>query len=351
MDMNTDLRIALLKTISETAGAPGFEGRIRDIIKKEISANVDSVSVDSMGNIVAFRKGKESKKIMLAAHMDEIGFIVSHIDDNGFIRFIPLGGFDPKTLTAQRVIIHGRQDIIGVMGSKPIHLMSEDEKGKPMKITDYYIDLGMKKDEVLKLVSIGDSVTRERELIEMGDCINGKSLDNRISVYILIEALALLKDQELPYDTYAVFTVQEEVGLRGAQVAALQIQPQFGLAIDTTIAFDVPGSQAHEQVSKLGEGAAIKIMDSSVIADQRMVAFLKKSADDASIKWQPELLPAGGTDTANLQKMVKGGAIAGAISIPTRHIHSVIEMVHKSDVKNAIALLAEAIKNIDKLIL
>ena len=347
----TELRISLLKKISETAGAPGFENRIRDLIIKEINQNVDTISTDNMGNIIAFRKGKEAKKIMLAAHMDEIGFIVSHIDDNGFIRFIPLGGFDPKTLTSQRVIVHGKQDVVGVMGSKPIHLMSDEERSKAMKITDYYIDLGMKKDEVVKIVSIGDSITRERELIEMGDCINGKSLDNRISVYVLIEAIAKLKDVELPYDSYFVFTVQEEVGLRGAQVATLQIQPDFGIAIDTTIAFDVPGSQAHEQVSKLGEGAAIKIMDSSVIADRRMVAFLKKTADDASIQWQPELLPAGGTDTANLQKMVKGGAIAGAISIPTRHIHSVIEMVHKKDVTSAMLLLTEAVKNINLLLL
>jgi len=348
--MDTNLRIELLKTISETAGASGFEGRIREVIIKEITPNVDSVTVDNMGNIVAFRKGKESKKIMLAAHMDEIGFIVSHIDDNGFIRFNPLGGFDPKTLTAQRVIIHGKQDIYGVMGSKPIHLMSEDERGKQIKITDFYIDPGMGKEDVVNIVSIGDSVTRDRELIEMGDCINGKSLDNRISVYVLIEALEKLKKTQLPYDTYAVFTVQEEVGLRGAQVATLKIQPDFGIAIDTTIAFDVPGSQPHEQISKLGAGAGIKIMDSSVIADQRMVAYMKKIADDATIKWQPELLPAGGTDTANLQKMVKGGAIAGAISIPTRHIHSVIEMVNKQDVRSSIDLLAEAIKNIDKLI-
>jgi endoglucanase len=347
--MNVALRIPLLKLISETAGTSGFENRIREVIIKEITPNVDSITVDNMGNIVAFRKGREAKKMMLAAHMDEIGFIVSHIDENGFIRFIPLGGFDPKTLTSQRVIVHGKKDIMGVMGSKPIHLMSEDERGKAMKITDYYIDLGMKKDEVLSIVSIGDPITRERELIEMGDCINGKSLDNRISVYVLIEALSRIKDKELPYDTYAVFTVQEEVGLRGAQVATLQIQPNVGLAIDTTIAFDVPGSQPHEQVSKLGGGAAIKIMDSSVIADPRMVAYLKRIADNAYITWQPELLPAGGTDTANLQKMVKGGAIAGAISIPTRHIHSVIEMVNKHDVSCAIGLLAEAILNIDLL--
>jgi endoglucanase len=274
---------------------------------------------------------------------------VSHIDDNGFLKIIPLGGFDPKTLTSQRVIVHGSRDLVGVMGSKPIHLMSEDERGKNVKIQDFFIDLGMTKDEVLELVEIGTPVTRERELIEMGNCINGKSLDNRISVFILIEALKLLKDQELPVDTYAVFTVQEEVGLRGAQVAALNIQPNIGMAIDTTIAFDVPGSQAHEQVTKLGNGVAIKIMDSSVIADHRMVAYLKSLAKRENIRWQPELLPAGGTDTSQLQKMVKGGAIAGAISIPTRHIHSVIESVHKNDVEAAIMLTYKSIIHIHEL--
>ena len=345
--MLSDLRIELLKKVSETPGAPGFEQKIRKLVIQEITPYVDSVSVDNMGNVVAFRKGTTEKRLMLAAHMDEIGFIVSHIDDKGYIRFIPLGGFDPKKLTSQRVIIHGNKDVIGVMGSKPIHLMSEEERGKNLKITDYFIDTGMKRDDLINLVSVGDPVTRERELIEMGECINGKSLDNRISVFILIESMRQLKDKILPFDTYAVFTVQEEVGLRGAQVSALKIQPEIGIAIDTTIAFDVPGSSPHEQVSKLGDGVAIKIMDSSVIADQRMVSFMKKTADAASIKWQTELLPAGGTDTANLQKMVKGGAIAGAVSIPTRHIHSVIEMVHKDDVKQAILLLSELIEKMD----
>lgn len=344
-----DVNIPLLKKISETPGVSGFEQKIRECIIDEIKPYVDSISVDNLGNIVAFRKGRESKKMMIAAHMDEIGFIVSHIDDNGFLRFIPLGGFDPKTLTSQRVIVHGTKDIVGVMGSKPIHIMSEDERGKAVKITDFFIDLGMTKDEVMKYVSVGTPITRERELIEMGDCVNGKSLDNRISVYVLIEALKAVSSQALAYDTYAVFTVQEEVGLRGAQVATFNIEPDFGLAIDTTIAFDVPGSQPHEQVTKLGNGAAIKIMDSSVITDQRIVAFLKRIADQSDIKWQPELLPAGGTDTAQLQKMVKGGAIAGAISIPTRHIHSVIEMVHKSDITAAIQLLSESLKKANEI--
>jgi len=343
-----DLNFKLLKQISETPGAPGFEDRIRNLIIKQLKGLVDKITIDNLGNIVAYKKGKEKKKVMIAAHMDEIGFIINHIDENGFLRFYPLGGFDPKTLTAQRVIIHGKKDITGVMGSKPIHIMKEEEKKKPLEISDFFIDVGMKKKEVEKIVEIGNPVTRERECIEMGECINGKSLDNRISVFILIEALKLIKGKTLPYDIYAVFTTQEEVGIRGAQVSTLEIQPNFGFAIDTTIAFDVPGSQPHEQITKMGEGVAIKIMDASVITDSRIVSFMKKVANENKIKWQPELMSKGGTDTAGLQRMTKSGSIAGAISIPTRHIHQVIESVNKDDVLSAIQLLSKCLENINK---
>lgn len=343
-----EMNIGLLKQISETPGTSGFEKHIRNLIVNEITPYVDTVNIDNMGNVIAVKKGKTDKKVMLAAHMDEIGFIVSHIDDNGFLKFYPLGGYDPKTLTAQRVIVHGKKDLIGVMGSKPVHLMSPEERGKKVEIKDYFIDLGMKKDEVEKYVEVGTPVTRERELIEMGDCINGKSLDNRISVFVLIEAMKRLQNVKVPYDTYAVFTVQEEVGIRGAQVATLEIQPDYGIAIDTTIAFDVPGSTPAESVTKLGEGTAIKIMDSSVITDYRMVSFMKQMAKEFLIDWQPELLPAGGTDAGMIQKMVKGGAITGAVSIPTRHIHQVIETVHKKDVAASITLVEKLISNIDR---
>jgi len=343
MDMNFEL----LKQISETPGAPGYEKPIRNLIIEQISNLVDKVDVDNMGNIIAFKKGEGNKKVMLAAHMDEIGFIVNHIDENGFIRFIPLGGFDPKTLTSQRVIVHGKQDLIGVMGSKPVHVMTDEEKKRAPKTEDYFIDLGMRKEEVEKYVQIGNPVTRERELIEMGDCVNGKSLDNRISVFVLIEVLKALQSTLHPYDIYAVFTVQEEVGIRGAQVATQNIEPDFGFAIDTTIAFDVPGSQAHEQVTKLGEGTAVKILDSTAIADYRMVEFIKKVADDKQIKWQPELLAKGGTDTAMVQRMTKSGSIAGAVSIPTRHIHQVIETVHKEDIESSIQLIKNCLTEMD----
>ncbi|MFK7946695.1 MAG: M42 family metallopeptidase [Saprospiraceae bacterium] len=339
--------IQLLKKISETPGAPGYEQRIRAFVMEQVAPFVDEMYTDAMGNVITVKKGTGDKKVMIAAHLDEIGFITKYIDDDGFVRFHTLGGFDPKTLTAQRVIIHGEKDIMGVMGCKPIHLMSAEERNKGMKITDYFIDTGMSKEEVEKYVSIGDSITRERELIQMGECVNGKSLDNRVSVYILLEMLRELKDTEVPYDIYGVFSVQEEVGIRGAEVAAHQINPDFGFGLDVTIAFDIPGSSGHEKVTSLGKGTAIKIMDSSTICDYRMVRFLKKTANAHNIKWQPEILTGGGTDTAGIQRKGQNGSIAGALSIPTRHIHQSIEMSHIADIRATIDLLTKAVLEIN----
>ena len=343
MSINT----ALLSKICTTPGPSGFEQKVRELVINELKDLVDEVEVDNMGNVYAIKRGKESKKVMIGAHMDEIGFIVTHIDDKGFIRFHTLGGFDPKTLTAQRVIIHGKKDIIGVMASKPIHVMTADERNKVAVLSDYFIDTGLTPEEVKELVQIGHPVTREREFIEMGNCVNGKSLDNRLAVFILIEMFKKLKGKEVPYDIYGVFTVQEEVGIRGANVAALKIKPDFGFGLDTTIAFDLPGAAAHEMITKLGEGTAIKIMDASTICDYRMVDYMKKTADKHAIKWQPEILTAGGTDTAGIQRMVEGGSIAGAVSIPTRHLHQVIEMANKDDIRGSIDLLTACVSELD----
>ena len=344
MSINT----SLLNTICTTPGAPGFEQRIRQLVLKEIEGLVDEVEIDNMGNVYAIKRGTGDKRVMIGAHMDEIGFIVTHIDDNGFIRFHTLGGFDPKTLTAQRVIVHGKEDVIGVMASKPIHVMSPEERNKVAKAKDYFIDTGMPGEEVKKLISVGDSITREREFIEMGDCVNGKSLDNRLAVFILIETLRNLKGKEIPFDLYGVFTVQEEVGIRGANVSSMRINPDFGFGLDTTIAFDLPGAAEHEKITKLGEGTAIKLMDASTICDYRMVNYMKQTADKHEIQWQPEILTAGGTDTAGIQRMTEGGSIAGAVSIPTRHLHQVIEMAHKDDIQGSIDLLTACISELDQ---
>jgi putative aminopeptidase FrvX len=342
------VNFALLKRIAETPGAPGYEAPIRKLILEEINGLYDEVEIDPMGSILVLKKGNVGKKVMVAAHMDEIGFIVNHIDNDGFIRFQPLGGFDPKTLTSQRVIVHGKKDLPGVMGSKPIHIMKPEERKKNPELQDYFIDLGLPKDEVEKWVQAGNTITRMGELMKIGNGINGKSLDNRISVYVLIETLRNLKGVEIPYDFYAVFTVQEEVGLRGARTASSRINPDYGFGLDTTIAYDLPGAQGHEVVTKMGKGAAIKIIDGTAIADYRMVEYLKSVAEKNEIQWQSEILPAGGTDTAAIQQYGRGGSITGAISIPTRYLHQTIEMVSENDVQNSISLLTEAVKGLDQ---
>lgn len=344
----TKLNIPLMQRICETPGTSGFEQPIREVILKEIKGLADEVTVDNMGNIVAIKKGNEPKKVMVPAHMDEIGFIVTHIDDNGFLRFHTLGGFDPKTLTAQRVIVHGKKDLIGVMGSKPIHVMSPEERNKVPQIKDYFIDMGMTKAEVQKYISVGNPITRQRELIQMGNCINCKSLDNRISVYILIETLKALKGKKIPYDLYAVFTVQEEIGIRGATLAGHYIDPEFGICLDTTIAFDVPGNNGYDKITELGAGPAIKIMDTSILCDYRMVEYMKDVANKSKIKHQMEILTGGGTDASGIQRMAKGGSIVGALSIPTRHIHQVIETCHNDDIINTIDLLTACISGLNK---
>jgi len=347
--MSEIINTALLEEILKTPGAPGYESRIRNLVKNQIKELVDEYYTDHIGNLICIKKGSnnpDNKKLMYAAHLDEISFMVTHIDEAGFLKFHPLGGFDPKTLTSMRVLVHGKEDLPGVMGSKPIHIMSPEERNKPPKINDFYIDLGLSKKEVEELVSIGDTITRHQGMIEMGNLLNGKSFDNRVSVYILIEVLRQLT--ELPYDLYAVFTVQEEVGLRGAGVASHQINPDYGIAIDVTIANDTPGVPGHEKVTELGKGTAVKVYDASTICDYRMVKFLKETAKKYHVRWQSEILTAGGTDTAGIQRMGKNGAIAGAISIPLRYVHQTTETVHPEDIKSTIDLLTKAATEIDK---
>lgn len=347
MSINT----GLLARICEAPGASGFEQKIRKLVLDEVVGLVDEVRTDQMGNVVALKKGNSSdRRIMAAAHIDEIGFIVTHIDEKGFIRFNTIGGFDPKTLTSQRVLIHGSQDILGVMGSKPLHIMAPEERSKAVKLKDFFIDTGLPKEQLVEIVQVGNPITRYTELKMMGECVNSKSIDNRVSVFVLLETLRALKvsGENPAYDFYAAFTVQEEVGLRGAQVAALEVKPDFSFGLDTTIAYDVPGAIPQERCTALGGGAGIKLMDSSVICDYRMVAFMKETADKHQIAWQPEILSGGGTDTGSLQRMVPGGSIAGAISVPTRHLHQTIETANVHDIQACIDLLKHCVTELDQ---
>ncbi len=301
------VNFALLAELCRTPGAPGHEEAIRDVVARELAPLVDECWTDPLGNFVA-RKGGPGPRLMLCAHMDEIAFMVQHIEDSGFLRVLPLGGFDAKTLTAQRVVVHGREDLLGVMGTTAVHLMSEEDRKRPPKLEDFYVDVGLPAERVRELVRPGDVVTRERELARLGDLVTSKSLDNRAGLYVLVEAMRALGEHEC--EIFAVAAVQEEVGLRGARVAAARIRPQVALAMDITLANDGPGIAAHQHVSTIGGGAAIKVYDTSVIVPVSVVDHLLEVAAARGIAHQLEVMPRGGTDTRELQ-LSGDGAIAG----------------------------------------
>jgi tetrahedral aminopeptidase len=271
----------LLAELCETPGAPGHEHRVREVARRELAPHADEVTVDPLGNLVARRTGGGGPRVMLSAHMDEIAFMVTSVDDAGFLRLVPLGGFDPKTLTAQRVVVHGREDVPGVLGGKPVHLMTDEEKRKVVKLEDYYVDIGLTGERLHALVRPGDVVTRRRTLGRLGDLVTSKSLDNRAGLYVMIEAVRALGEH--PCELFAVASVQEEVGLRGARVAAARIRPEVGLAIDITLANDTLGAAPHERITSLGAGAAVKVYDTSAIVPPRMVDHLLRIAGERGI--------------------------------------------------------------------
>ncbi|TKJ41573.1 endoglucanase [candidate division LCP-89 bacterium B3_LCP] len=329
----------LLKRLTAATGISGHEDDVRSLIIDEMKPLVEKVNTDVMGNVIGYRKGKTNTKLVIAAHMDEIGFMVNHVDDNGFLRIIPLGGFDPRTLMAQKVVVHGKKELNGIFGSKPVHVLSDDEKKKVLKVTDYHIDLGLPADKVKKLVSPGDTVTWHRDFTEVGDCFTSKAFDDRVGVYVMLEALRKVKGKALQVDLYAVATVQEEVGVRGATTSAIGIDPDIGVAVDITLANDIPGASDHEKITKLGEGAAIKIMDSYSISNPKLFEHFKAVAKKHKIKTQVEILPRGGTDAGAIQRAGSKAAVI-TISIPTRYAHSTVETIHKEDVKSCINLVA-----------
>jgi tetrahedral aminopeptidase len=332
------MNIKLLKALCESHAVSGREEGIRALIRRELTAVGCKVSGDSIGNLIGIRKGSGKAKVMLAGHMDEIGFIVSHVDNGGYVRFQPCGGFDARTLMSQRVYIHAaKKRLLGVMGSKPVHILSEDEAKKPLKVTDYFVDLGLPGKTVQQLVKIGDPITMARDLDELGDCLTGKALDNRIGVWLIIEALRKIKRHSV--DIVAVATTQEEVGIRGALAAAQDIKPNVGLALDVTIASDTPGNDPKDQVTQLGAGVAIKIMDSASFSNPKLVEELKKLAAKKKIKYQMEILPRGGTDAGALRQ-VSGHVATGTISVPLRYVHSTVETVHVKDLEASVNLLA-----------
>jgi tetrahedral aminopeptidase len=335
----------LLKNLSEAAGIPGHEARIREIVSGALKDVAETIQTDQLGNLICHFPGK-GPVVMIAAHMDEIGFIVSYIEkDTGFLRIHPLGGFDVKTLIAQRVIVHTEAgDLVGCIGSKPIHIMTEEERKKLPEMKDLFVDLGLGEERVRELVGIGDMVTLRQDFLIGEEVVSGKALDDRASLYIAIEAIK--RASKLACDLYFVGTTQEEVGLRGAQVAGFAVDPDIAIALDTTLAVDMPGVPSSQQITKLGEGVAIKIADSSSISHAGLVRAMKDLAAQRKIPYQMEILPRGGTDAGAMQR-ARSGSAAVTLSLPSRYVHSVVEMAHQDDLEAAISLMAAFLETAD----
>lgn len=339
-----DFDFELLRELTEASGVPGYEDRIREIVRREFADHADTVRSDGMGNVVGTVEGASDYSVAVAAHMDEIGFMVRHVTDDGFVQVDPLGGFDARVLRAQRVTVHADDgDLTGVIGSVPPHTLDEEQIEKDEDVADVHIDLGRDAEAVEELVSVGDLVTMDQTTEELGDCVTGKALDDRVCLFAMLEALRSV--EEPPVTIHFAATVQEEVGLRGARALGVDVDPDLAIALDVTVANDVPeiGSDA-DAVTDLGDGAAIKLKDSSVITNPKVHRRIRNVAETEEIPYQLEVLPAGGTDTAGFQN-THGAKPVGAISIPTRYLHTVTETADKADIAATIDLLVAVLES------
>lgn len=340
------MNIDLLRELVEGHGVPGHEDQIREIVKREL-APIAEISVDSMGNLTALKKGsagENAKKLMLAAHMDEIGFVVKFIEKDGFLRLQPRGGFDPRQLNSQRVIVQSKNGPLNgllMYGTKPKHMLTDAEANAGQKLESFFVDTGLG-EAVKDIVEIGDMVTMSRNMIQLGKLWSCKAMDDRVCVFIMIEAMKKAKNHAV--DVYGVATVQEEIGLRGAAAAGSRIAPDIAVALDVTLSNDIPGLSEVDYVTKLGNGAAIKIQDGSLICHPKVVSHFRKIAEENSINHQLEVLPLGGTDAGAIQRL-HGGIPSFTLSTPTRYIHTVNETVHEDDVQACIELLTKYIED------
>jgi len=321
---------SLIQKLVETTGPSGFEYEIRDVIREAIGDSADEIRVDALGSLIA-KKGTQKEngmRVMVSAHIDEIGLMVTHIEEKGFARFTNIGGINPLTCYGGRVVfMDGTRGVIGMDGL---------ERGKMPKLDNLYIDTGATSKEDCP-VNVGDVCGFERPFLDLGKRMVAKSMDDRIAAAIAIETLRQL--ESTPHEVHFVFSTQEEVGLRGATTAAYGVDPDVGFAVDVTRSGDMPRPST-KMATALGDGPAIKVRDSSFIADPRLVDWMVKSAENAGIPYQLEVLTAGGTDGRAIQ-MTRGGVPAGCVSIPCRYIHSPSEMVDSDDVENAVKLLVK----------
>lgn len=340
----------LMKELSQTPGISGFEEKIADIIERELKDSVDSIEKDSMGNLIATKKGENKKapKVMLASHMDEIGLMVKYIDDKGYIKFSKIGGINDQMLMNQTVTIHAESgEYVGVIGSKPPHVTKPEEKNKVVSAEDMFIDIGAKdKEDAEKMIRVGDPITFNAWYEEFpNDLIMGKALDNRVGCYVMME---VLKRVDTRATVYGVGTVQEEVGLKGAKTSAFRLNPDIAIALDVTLSGDHPGIKPEEAPAVIGKGPAIIIIDASgrgIITQKSVKEMLINAGDENEIDYQLEVSDGGTTDGTAIH-LTREGIPTGVLSVPTRYIHTPVSVCSKKDIESTIELIVAAINNL-----
>lgn len=333
------LRDTLAK-LSELHGISGVEDDVRNYILKEIKPHCDSVEVNSTGSIIAFKKGKNTPehKLMLCAHMDEVGLIVTDINENGLLKFATVGGIDRRVLCGTPVLV-GEEKIPGVIGAKPLHLLKGDERGAAPAVDELYIDIGaLTKDEAFEKVCPGDDVVFDTSFGEFGDgLLKGKALDDRAGCAILMDIIG----RDLACDMYFVFSTMEEVGLRGAKCAAYSLEPDMAIVVESTTAADIPNVDECSQVCKVGEGAVISFMDRATIYDRGLYKMVQRVANERGIAWQYKKAVSGGNDSGSIHNS-RGGVRTAAISLPCRYLHSPCSVIAEKDL-NAVCELTYAL--------
>lgn len=349
-----DSTLQMFKDLTDANGIPGNERAPREVMKQYIAPYADSVETDNLGNLIAKKVGDENgPKIMVAGHLDEVGFMVTQIDDKGFIKFQTVGGWWSQVMLAQRVTITTRkgEEIIGVIGSKPPHILPAEVRNKVVDIKDMFIDIGAAStDEVMGWgVRPGDMVTPyfEFNVMKNDKYLLAKAWDNRIGCAIAIDVMKALKDEKHPNILYSVGNVQEEVGLRGAKTSTFKIQPDIGFAVDVGIAGDTPGVTPKESNSKMGAGPQIVVYDASMVSHRGLREFVLDVAEENNIPYQFEALSGGGTDAGSIH-VTANGIPALSIGIATRYIHSHAGILHRDDYENAVRLIVDVIKKLDR---
>ena len=342
---------ALLEKLSNAHGISGYEGSVREIIKQEIESYVDEVKIDVSGNLIAIKKGK-SPSVMIAAHMDEIGLMAKYVDDEGFIRFAKVGGWFDQTLVNQRVLLHTKKGIIaGVIGSKPVHVMEDEEKKKAIAAKDMFIDVGASsRDDATSMgIEPGVPASLDQKLVGLAnDMVTGKAFDDRAGGAVLITAMQRIAGMGLEPSVIGVFTVQEEVGLKGAKTSAFGLNPDVAIAIDTCIPGDHPGIKKTDSAIQVGHGPAITVMDAGgrgVIAHPKVLEWLRETAKAKGIPYQMDVAERGTTDAAAIS-LTREGIPSGVVSIATRYIHTPVEVLSLPDLEKAAELVVEAIKSV-----